>query len=132
MKKIIIVAALLSLIACSPKDITPHSTVAPQVVEAAGTAPDIQLLLDAVLRQFAIIEVCHDIKNNDYFINIAPHTRVDDRLDAGWWMIDSYTFIELSNSTWLLKSYGTPINVEPDVTGLTCKQQAVNPKWYQN
>lgn len=100
-------------------------------LESTPVEPDINLLLDAMLRRFPIDQVCFDSKNKVYFVDMAPHPHDDNWKDAGWWMIDKFTFLELSNGTWLLKDFDGFIDVEPDVTGLKCKQQAPNPNWFK-
>jgi hypothetical protein len=98
-------------------------------VEQVATAPAASYedvtgrCIDALLRTWEITDACHDKKTNNYFVNIAAHTPVEGRYDAGWYMLDKYKFLELSNGTYVIQEAGLLIDVTPDTTGLLCKHQ---------
>lgn len=116
----------------SKSETHPTTPIVPPVSEtvlAAESEKRIDLMLTATLRAMGITDACYS--NDMFFVRMGDHTPDEKFYDAGWWMFDSYKFAELSNGTLVLTDNAPLIRVEPDVTGLTCKQQANDPTWFK-
>lgn len=104
--------------------------VAPAKIEPVEPEFTLDKYFDALLRSWAVVEVCYDAKSRQYLFNVPPHPHRDDTLDEGWYMTTSYKFVELSNNSLVLEHASRSDKIYPDTTGLLCKQQAADPSWF--
>ena len=105
-----------------------HSTPVVEAVAGPTTLEErnkiVDGCLDAMLRAWRITDACHDEKNNVFFYNIAAHPHEDDgSMDAGWYMMTNFKFVELQNGSYIIEQHDDGISVVPDTTGLRCKSQ---------
>ena len=100
-------------------------------VMVVDEAKKLDSLLTALLRSFAITDACYDSSTRNYLFKIPDHPKTEDTLNEGWYFMKKYHFDQLSNGSWVLSSYGDIVSIEPDVTGLPCKQQARDPSWFR-
>ena len=105
----------------------------PQAEPTAQTiAEAAEPYIDALMRSWAVVEVCYDANTRQYLFKVAPHPNKDDTLDEGWYITTSYKFSSLSNGSVVLVSSTNSYKIFPDVSGLPCKQQAADPSWFKD
>jgi len=88
--------------------------------------------IDAIMRGWAVTDVCYDKANNTYLFKVFDHKPVAGYSNAGWYMMMSYKFVKFDNGTYALTQSNDSEQFFPDVTGLHCKTQPASPDWGKN
>ncbi len=101
----------------------PNKPTAPTLTSEVGRQ------LDALLRGWVVTDVCYDSTTKSFLLKVYDHEPVPGRLDGGWYMTQSHEFKQLENGSYILIGASFSSKISPDVTGLQCKSQPVNPDW---
>lgn len=128
MKIIPILFIVALLVGCGKKEetpITPNKTAV--VEEVKANTPSVDQELAAMLRgHYHATKICFSRNaNKDTFFIFWPPGQPDDGLYHGWYFITDVPFYNTQANTWFIQEMSDDnyIQVYPDVTGLTCKDQ---------
>lgn len=103
-------------------------TPTPNVSETAATEDQ---LLTAILFSHIINQVCHDKKNDIWFMYIPVHEHNNSKFDQGWYEMDKFKYRVLENNSLVLYDEAAWLSTYVDITGLTCKTQPADPAWFK-
>lgn len=103
-----------------------------QTAEARIPSADLKEIdgeIDALMRGWAVTDVCYDRTNTTFLFKVFDHTPVEGRNDAGWYMLTAYKFAVFDNGTYALLHYEQSDRIDVNPAGLYCKSQPVDPSW---
>jgi hypothetical protein len=82
-------------------------------------------IINTLLQTYSMDKICFDNNSGSFLDRIIEHKHEDGKYDGGWYLLDTYEFIQLQNGTYVIKNIGPLTSINPDLTGIYCKSQEV-------